>query len=695
MIIKETLNEIRSRWRDLYPADRHGGIICPLCGSGSGPNGTGITEYPKGSGNLRCWKCDFHGDVFNLIQQQSDCDFKQSVERAAQTLGLSIESLPGCALSRSVYEKSDASTSVRQPADTRQDWSAQYTMWTAALRASGNPGAAYLISRGISVETAAGMGVGYASDWMSPKAVAEGKTIPSSPRLIFPKGPSAYATRDVRPVEDMDATSAKYIKQNQGKGGLFHAAALMPDATDPVIVCEGPMDALSVAEVGYNALALCGTSGRTALLDMLRENPTEHMLLIALDADDAGRIAADRLREELTELGVLNALCSENTYLGCKDLNEAHCKDSNEFALNLHTAVDSMYQQIVDEKHAAERQYVDTCSAVAALGEYDAWADTMHDISTGFLELDRLLDGGLYPALYVIGAVSSLGKTSFCLQMADQIAASGRDVVFFSLEMSRNELIARSLSRLTYMLDLQRGGNGSLALTTRSIISGAKRRLFSAEMWQLYHDAFVQYRNSIAEHLYIIHGIGNITAFRIQEMVHEHIRITGRHPVVMVDYMQIIAPTESRGTDKQNTDKAVFTLKNLSADEDVPVICISSFNRESYTSPVTFSSFKESGAIEYSSDILLGLQYAGMDAKPGETDMDRRSRVMDSRIRNELSAQQGQSVGIELKLLKNRNGTRGVCQYQFTPRYNHYAGDAEYCDIPWPGERSAQPEDIY
>ena len=49
-------------------------------------------------------------------------------------------------------------------------------------------------------------------------------------------------------------------------------------------------------------------------------------------------------------------------------------------------------------------------------------------IPTGFAQLDTELDGGLYAGLYVLGAVSSLGKTTFLLQTADQIAEAGTDV---------------------------------------------------------------------------------------------------------------------------------------------------------------------------------------------------------------------------------------------------------------------------
>ena len=60
-------------------------------------------------------------------------------------------------------------------------------------------------------------------------------------------------------------------------------------------------------------------------------------------------------------------------------------------------------------------------------------------IPTGFSNLDKILEGGLYEGLYIVGAISSLGKTTLITQIADQIAEAGEDVLIFSLEMARSE----------------------------------------------------------------------------------------------------------------------------------------------------------------------------------------------------------------------------------------------------------------
>ena len=54
--------------------------------------------------------------------------------------------------------------------------------------------------------------------------------------------------------------------------------------------------------------------------------------------------------------------------------------------------------------------------------------------------------------MYVIGALSSLGKTTFALQIADNIAKNGRDVLIFSQEMPTSSYVAKSISRNMYQL---------------------------------------------------------------------------------------------------------------------------------------------------------------------------------------------------------------------------------------------------
>ena len=70
--------------------------------------------------------------------------------------------------------------------------------------------------------------------------------------------------------------------------------------------------------------------------------------------------------------------------------------------------------------------------------------------------------------------------------------------------------------------------------------------------------------------------------------------------------------------------------------------------------------------------MLIGLQFTGMDYQEGEKEPDRAKRIRTLRIRNEQSAKALGSQDIQLKVLKNRNGAKGVCYYDFFPAFNYF-----------------------
>ena len=682
---KQLAEEIRPRWRELYSADKcQKGITCPLCGSGQGPNGTGITENPRASrpGMLRCWHegCSFNsgGDVLQLIQLERNVGFIDAVGIAADRLGLlPSASAPECRTSLSGQAE-------KRPHSEAKDYTEQYKVWSDNLQEPGNPGAVYLASRGISAETAQRTGVGFAPDWVSPTSAARGYKGPGSPRIIFPKGAGAYAARDIRPQDTVPAQAARYMKQNEGRGGLFHASVLMEPGDDPVVVAEGPMDALSAEEAGIPALALCGTSGIGTLAGFLKQHETSHPLIIALDNDEAGRDAAAKLTVKLDDLNVPYILCPEKMYGQAKDLNAALCKDRERFLAELRAFVSSAMQMILEDRKAEQAAYE---AAIFAAGRLDGYKERIAkncSVATGYADLDTLLDGGLYPGLYILGAISSLGKTTFALQMMDQIAAAGRDVLVFSMEMGADELIAKSISRLSYTLSKNSDTYSGMALTTREVLNGEQDS--SEARQQLFEAAMKEYREGSAVRFGIIEGNGDIGARQIQEMTAKHIRMTGRKPVVLIDYLQIVPPAEPRATDKQNTDRAVFDLKAMSREFGLPVVAISSFNRDNYTAPVSFASFKESGAIEYSSDVLMGMQYAGMDRAAEGNNSSRSKQAQDLYKENMEKVAAGSPIGIELKVLKNRSGRKGQVSFLFRPQFNMFESDSECIHEALPAE---------
>lgn len=275
--------------------------------------------------------------------------------------------------------------------------------------------------------------------------------------------------------------------------------------------------------------------------------------------------------------------------------------------------------------------------------------------STGIITLDQVLDGGIYTGLYFIGGGTSSGKTTLMMQIMDSIASQGQDVLIFSLEMARHELMAKSISRLTLLQCFQDKINTSNAKTTRDILSGARHEEYNKTEKELFKAACRKYEEDIGGRLYILEGIGNIGVNEVRAAVEKHIRNTGNKPVVFIDYLQLLAPVNERYTDKQNMDKSVMELKRISRDFAIPVLAVSSLNRASYQNNIDLEAFKESGAIEYSSDVLLGLQYqgAGNKAFDKETAEKQRQRKMELKILKQRNAPKGQKLGFDFYSFAN------------------------------------------
>ena len=76
--------------------------------------------------------------------------------------------------------------------------------------------------------------------------------------------------------------------------------------------------------------------------------------------------------------------------------------------------------------------------------------DSKPRISTGIWEFDRILNGGLSDEFYIMGAETSTGKSAFLMFIAQKIAESGIDVLYFALEMGQSEFIARGISAISF-----------------------------------------------------------------------------------------------------------------------------------------------------------------------------------------------------------------------------------------------------
>ena len=640
MTREEAQDYIREHAIEYFTRDKSGkGYICPICGSGSGRKGTGITENPKSKGHFTCWAgCFDNADIFEIIGRKENLTgFNEVFNRACEIFGVSPDMWK---------QKKSASTPA---GNVRVNFSEFYNEAGKHLEET-------TYHRGISLETLRAYGVGYIPEWRHPNS----PNVPASPRMIIPNSSEGYLARDTR--ENLTDTEKKYAKQRAGRVGIWNVKAIT-ESQEPVFVVEGEIDALSIIDVGGMAVALCSVNNAKRFLEVVSQRPPKLGFVLSLDNDKAGQDAKAVISEGLTK----------NEIHFCVHELPAGYKDANEFLIANRTAFSewcergkSAFRAKLRETEVEAREEFENESAYSDLGHFLQTLKKSREgkaIPTGFSQLDKLLDGGLYPGLYFVGALSSLGKTSLILQVSDNVARIGRGVLFFSLEMSRNELIAKSLSRLTRQLC---GGNTRLAKTTRGVL----RADFNPSEREIFTRAVNEY-SGYASNLFISEGVGDIGVGEIRKKLDRFTHFNeGVPPVIVIDYAQILAPVNERYTDKQNTDKNVLELKRISRDYQIPVLAISSFNRENYLEPVNMSAFKESGALEYSSDVLIGLQYSEWDYQDKEKEGEHKRRVHERLKAIEKIAKQGMALDIELKILKNRNGVKGTINLKFSPMFN-------------------------
>ena len=675
---EQAIQEIRASWRRLYAADKKNkGIICPLCGSGSGHNGTGITgDSNHGKPNsLKCWSCNFTGDVIDLIQQEQGIDFNEAIKRAADDLSITID--PPNSIEQAKRDFSESSkdiaikenTSPNKATETHTEAIADYTAYYEQCKQNINAPAAisYLTARGISIDTAISAGIGFDAAWISPTVKrnqqAKGNNWLPNPteRIILPVSANHYIARAI------SADVKEYAKMNEtggGRAGIFNLNAVYDNA-EAVFITEGIFDALSIIEVGSAAIALNSTSNADLLLKELESKPTAATLILCLDNDDAGKKAAATIKAGLTRLNISYVTADISGQY--KDPNEALTGNREAFI----AAIDK-----AEEQTAARPD--NTSSYIDNLMQADI-VNFKADKKTGFKRLDEK-SGGLYPGLYVIAATSSLGKTTFALQLADNLATAGNEVLFFSMEQSRLEMVSKSLARLTKELEQKKLPTGGKQTPEKYT------PLTSLQIRQGKYDNITglvaqEYKERIADRLSIIEGNFNCDISFIGEYISRYIKRNGSRPIVFIDYLQILQPGEdnNRATTKEVVDSAVRDLKRISREHNLTVFIISSVNRANYLTPIDFESLKESGGIEYTADVIWGLQLQCLN----EPLFEQANKIKEKRqrIRQEKAANPRK---IELLCLKNRYGVPHFsCGFNYYSDYDYFeqAADLEFNDF--------------
>jgi replicative DNA helicase len=259
-------------------------------------------------------------------------------------------------------------------------------------------------------------------------------------------------------------------------------------------------------------------------------------------------------------------------------------------------------------------------------------------LPTGFTELDKVI-GGLQPGtLNTLAALTGFGKTAFALNVAVNIMQRAKRVLFFSLEMSRNELIQRVLSMeipldQTFLRDADVEGENLRKLRERA------RGLRECDL-------------NIDDQTFLLSSIKS----KARQM---HAR--KGLDLIVIDYLQMVQ-TVADGRSKHETRaeeiaKLSREMKRMARELNIPILILAQLNREvdkRQTKEPQLSDINESGGIARDSDTVMFI-YANEEA------MEKRRQCL--------------AHEVTLKVAKSRNSRLDEIQLVFSPRITKFRND--------------------
>ena len=212
----------------------------------------------------------------------------------------------------------------------------------------------------------------------------------------------------------------------------------------------------------------------------------------------------------------------------------------------------------------------------------DRAQDRISGVTTGLDTLD-FLTGGVFPGeLVVVGARTSVGKTALGMQMALDAAEAGIKTLVVSLEMAELQLAQRIVAgRLGISLIDQRTGR-----VTESDIAKVRRYAYESRGVPL--SIVPARRAKVSE----IRGTARTE------------QATSGLGLVVVDYLQLIAPADYRRPRYEQVTEISGSLKSLAMELDVPVVALAQLNRQGEADKPILSHLRESGAIEQDADAV-------------------------------------------------------------------------------------------
>jgi len=207
-------------------------------------------------------------------------------------------------------------------------------------------------------------------------------------------------------------------------------------------------------------------------------------------------------------------------------------------------------------------------------------------VPSGFRGLDRITAGFQAGELIIVAARPSMGKTALCLNIAMNAAKeAGKTVAIFSLEMSNEQLVQRLVSSEA-KIDAHRLRTGKLHDEDWQKITGAMGTLAELPVF-----------------------IDDSAALRVSEVRSRsrRLRSKGGLDLIIVDYLQLLNPSNPKASRVEVVDEFCRGLKTLAKELKIPVMALAQLNRSPETrndKRPMLSDLRESGGIEQEADVV-------------------------------------------------------------------------------------------
>ena len=289
-------------------------------------------------------------------------------------------------------------------------------------------------------------------------------------------------------------------------------------------------------------------------------------------------------------------------------------KETEEMDLYIENMINNMKK--IELQTAKEENFVSQVITTAQLIEKNRNKKEDYSLYTGYFDLDGMTDGLHNGELTVIGARPGVGKTTFALQLAENIAGKGKNVAYVSLEMSETQMIQKMLSTKT-------------RINSRKIRNG---NLNDEEIQKINEEC-----SNLSELKFNL--LTRINTIQQIEIEARKLKNKNELDLLIIDYLQLVRNAGGFKSREQEVADMSRTLKLMSLELDIPIIALCQLNRNASKDKPTLADIRESGAIEQDADNVIFLYQENTENELITVDLQKQRT--------------GNTGSIKLKFLKN------------------------------------------